>query len=160
VAPEFHKLRTARLMIEPGPEDSARLRLPASLIKDFQVQGEPRRSESARWPSVMMAAGVALSLALVTGGLWLSRARYRRVITGVSVSAAVVVGIALSGCWDGGYCTCEMPAHLNRRTDGVLAGEVLLETTEKDDRVHLLVGREDLTRFLEQAQQADDPVKP
>jgi hypothetical protein len=140
----------------PGADQQTHVRLPAALAKN-------RRADAARpgrGPTI--AAGVALALGLVTGGLWLSRTGRRRVLlsaAALSVAGLLVVGV--SGCpWDRqlvDWCVDESIPPPSCSLDGNLTGEALLEIDGQTDAVEVVVNRAELAAWAEQAAKPPPP---
>jgi hypothetical protein len=143
-----------RLVLRAGLGDDKQtyLRLPATLAKG----GRADASRPSQAPTVV--AGVALTLGLVTGGLWLARAGRRRVLVGgaaLGVAGLLLVGV--SGCpWDrevvmDDHFYDERLAPPSCGPDGNLTGEALLEIDSQTDAVEVVVNRAELAAWAEQA---------
>jgi hypothetical protein len=148
-----------RLVLRAGVGDDKQthLRLPAALAKNWRADA----ARPAHGPTV--AAGVALALGLVTGGLWLARTGRRRLLlsgAALGVTALLVVGV--SGCpWDRLVTRLayeeEILAPPACAPDGNLTGEALLEIDPQTDRIEVVVNRAELAAWAEQAAK---PVPP
>ena len=147
----------APLVVEPaaGEDQQTRLRLPGSLLKQLQVA--PIEEAPRGWaptPTGTVVAGLALSVALALGGLWIIRRPQRRWISG-AVAATVVVVVGVSGCPPLlPYRTIHLDERLYElqvQPGNVLAGKALLEVSDKDDSIQLTVGQKDLAEWADKA---------
>lgn len=139
-----------RIVPVSGADRQTRLQLPAKLLRG-EVGLPPTRPAASL---NHLVAALALSLALVLGGLWLARRLAARRVVGLAGAAlAVLVVVSVSGCpplrpFPAGTYNEEL-APLTSRPDGSLEGEALLEKTAAGDNIRLLIDREQLGKFLE-----------
>lgn len=131
-------------------DSQTHVRLPAALAKDLRADA-PRPTHG---PAV--AAGVALTLGLVTCGLWLARTGRRRVLVGgaaLGVAGLLLVGV--SGCpWDRQVVEQFYDEPLRPPScapDGNLTGEALLEIDPQTDAVEVVVNQAELMAWVAQA---------
>ena len=83
------QINDARLAFHfDGPDSQSRDRRPAD------TQAPTRGAGLAPTRPSMIAAGLALSLSVVTSGLWLARGRNRRFLGGGVLLVAVVLGVS------------------------------------------------------------------
>jgi hypothetical protein len=159
--------RPIRLQIQPTIDNDrqTRLRMPGPLLKALGVELRPGNHRAAL---TTVAVGLALALALVSGGLWLTRSKGRRLYGGAGLLLAGLVVLGVSGC-----PPLEPPdAHdrpppgfvyssldpLKARDDGGLGGDALLEADPTDDTVRVSVPYDVLKAFVEKA--APAPQQP
>ena len=148
----------APLVVAPaaGQDRQTRLRLPGSLVKQLQSGGGLVEEAPYGWaptPTGTVVAGLALPVAAVLGGLWIIRNPKRRWIGGAVTAATAVVIVGVCGCppqqrvpdTHGTYVERLNP--LRVQPDQVLAGEALLEVSEKEDSVYLTVDQGDLAAW-------------
>jgi hypothetical protein len=103
--------------------------------------------------SSVVTAGLALTLSVVTAGLWLTRWRNRRFLSGGGLLVAVVL-LGVSGCpWndDDRVAIHNQEVGPMVAGDNTLSGPALLEIGDNIDEVQFFVGRDELTRFAEKA---------
>jgi hypothetical protein len=155
------------IVVEPasGDDRQTHLQLPGSLLKQLRVSANVIEAAPRGWgptPTGTVVAGVAISVAMVLGGLSMIRRPTRRWI-GASVTAATVaVVIGLGGCIPGRvppwmvHGEEETLSRLKPKADGALAGQALLEVGETDDNARLTIDREDLAVWAAKA--ASQPV--
>jgi hypothetical protein len=140
-----------------GDDKQTHVRLPAALAKNWRADA----ARPAHGPTV--AAGVALALGLVTGGLWLARTGRRRLLlSGAALGVAGLLVVGVSGCpWDPqvvDHRYYDKPiTPLACAPDGNLTGEALLEIDGQTDAVEVVVNRAELAAWAEQAAK---PVPP
>ena len=134
--PETIKLGSREVKLEVVVDDraaraGARLQIPQGLLT------EDRRRSDAGWHLPTIMAGLALTLAFVSGGLWLARRGPARKI------AAVVLFLSLLA-----FGTAALNADVGPRPDpkpltlpaGVtLSEKLVLEVVEKGDTVKLII---------------------
>jgi hypothetical protein len=137
------------------------LSLPAATVRAMRAELPPEGGDGAGRPGVLPAhtivAGVALSVALVLGGLWLVRGARRRALAGfVCLLAAVaVVGVScLPRHDDPPTPTPPELAPPTLKPDGTLAGRCRL-STDPSDEVVLSINRDALTELARQATKAE-----
>jgi hypothetical protein len=135
------------------------LSLPAATIREMRAELPPEGGDGAGRPGVLPAhtivAGVALSVALVLGGLWLARGARRRALVGfVCLLAAVaVVGVSCLPRHDDPPTPTDL-APPTLKPDGTLAGRCRL-STDTGDEVVLSINRDALTELARQATKAE-----
>jgi len=140
------------VVIGNGGPGELRLVLPAKLIKELQTAQTSNGGFRLQGPEQIptLIAGLALSLAVVTGGLWLLRSRRRLAFGTVAfvLATTTVLGI---GCIHTKNKTTEDQKIPNdslvQTPDGKLIGQAVLESSDKE-AVQVFVEREAMGRFI------------
>ena len=147
----------------PGTQQTTVI-LPRGLLNQLRAEAPPA-DQGSRFavlpPQHTIIAGVALSAALVLGGLWLARGGKRRALLGFTCLLAVVVVVGLS-CGPNNKEVREdhvvyddwRPPTL--QDDGTLSGRCKLDRGEGDE-VMVVIDREALTKLAQQTPKPDAP---
>jgi hypothetical protein len=134
-----------------GGPGELRLVLPAKLIKALQTaqtgNGGFQIHGLEQIPTLI--AGLALSLAVVAGGLWLLRSRRRLAFGTVTfvLATTTVLGI---GCIHTKNTTAkdqQVPAPLVQTPEGKLMGQAVLTSSDKEE-VQVIVDREAMGQYI------------
>lgn len=157
---------TAKLPLTVRADPQARtttLSLPAATVREMRAELPPDGDGAGRAgvPAAhTVVAGVALSVALVLGGLWLARGGNRRALAGFVCLLAAVAVVGVS-CGPAIYPPQDTPPpELSPPTlgpDGTLAGRCRMSATS-DDEVTLAINRDALTALARQAAKAETPA--
>ena len=135
-----------------GGPGELRLVLPAKLIKELQTAQTSNSGFQVHGLEQIptLIAGLALSLAVVAGGLWLLRSRRRLAFGTVAfvLATTTVLGI---GCIHTKNKTTEdqkIPTNsLVQTPDGKLIGQAVLESSDKQE-VQVIVDREAMGQYI------------
>jgi hypothetical protein len=132
-----------------------RLVLPDKLIQDLQTAQTGSGSFQVHAPEKIRTflAGLALSLAVVTGGLWLSRSR-RRLAFGTAAFVLVTTTVLGIGCIHTKNKTTEnqqvqIRELLVQTPDGKLKGQAVLEISHKEtEQIELEVDTQSMGQYI------------
>lgn len=138
-------------LIGNGDPGQLRIVLPFKLVQDLQATQIQSNSSQILGPEQIptVIAGLALSLAVVTGGLWLLRSRRRLAFGTLAfiLATSTVLGI---GCIHTKNKTApEQPAlvYLVQTPDGKLIGQAVLASSDKEE-VQVIVDREAMSQYI------------
>ena len=155
--PQHHE---APLVVEPatGDDRQTHLRLPGSLIMQLSAGAvEDAPDGWAPTPTGTVVAGLALSVAVVLGGLWMIRRPKRRWLGAAITAATVAVVVGVAGCppqqrRDGNDLSTyvECVPRLQVQQGNTLAGKALLEAGDGDE-IRLTIDKDDLAAWAAKA---------
>jgi hypothetical protein len=157
------KTATLPLTVHADPlAGTTRLSLPRAIVGRLRAEAPPTGEDGTGRASLPVTntviAGVALSAAVVVGGLWLARAGRRRVLVGFAclLAALVVVGVScLPRQKDPDRPPDVAPPVLTLQADGTLAGRCRMERCEGDEVV-LSINQAALTDLARQSPVKED----
>jgi len=142
-------------VIGNGSPGQLRLVLPAKLLKELQTaqSGNAGFQVHGLEQIPTMIAGLALSLAVVIGGLWLLRSR-RRLAFGTAVFVLATTTVLGIGCIHTKNKTTEnqevqLSQPLVQTPDGKLKGQAVLEISQKEkEEIQLQIDTEAMGRYI------------
>jgi hypothetical protein len=134
-----------------GGPGELRLVLPAKLVQELQTAQNGSGGFQIPGPEQLptLIAGLALSLAVVTGGLWLLRSR-RRLAFGTLAFILATTTVLGIGCIHTKNKTTndqQGPTPLVQTGDWKLTGQAVLASSDKDE-VQVIVDREAMGRYI------------
>jgi hypothetical protein len=139
-------------VIGNGGSGELRIVLPAKLVEDLKAAQSGRSGSQVLGPEQIptIIAGLALSLAVVTGGLWLHRSR-RRLAFGTLAFILATTTVLGIGCIHTKDKTAQdqqaPPPSLVQTPDGKLIGQAALASSDKEE-IQVIVDREVMGSFI------------
>jgi hypothetical protein len=148
--PPLRRTVETALTIEAGPHATwTTLSLPRQVVADLQTASLP--PDEAPGPNRLhtLMAGLALTLALAVGGLWVVRSRGRLGVAGLTLLLGVIAAAGVS-CFNFGRQEAmpQPPQPLQQTGVDTLAGGTIVSVDEEDG-IRLNLVRDELTRIAE-----------
>jgi hypothetical protein len=139
--------RDVKLVVEVDDKvKTAKLVIPQGLLT------EDKRRSDAGWHLPTIMAGLALTLAFVSGGLWLARrGPARKVAAVVLVLSLLAFGTAALYA-NAGFKPTPVPKVVTLPADVILSDKLVLEVVDKGDAVHLIVNPSMLAKKPEKSE--------